>query len=71
MSARIRFTIINTIIITDDMNKTVKKTYGELYNRTMQRKQELIDAGYKVIYIWESDFKQQQKDKLKELENAA
>lgn len=37
----------------------------------MQRKQELIDAGYKVIYIWESDFKQQQKDKLKELENAA
>ena len=53
------------------MNKTVKKTYGELYNRTMQRKQELIDAGYKVIYIWESDFKQQQKDKLKELENAA
>lgn len=38
------------------INKRMGKTYGELYNKTIEREKSLIDNGYKVISIWESDF---------------
>ena len=41
----------------DDMNKAVKKTFRELYQATIQKEQELIAAGYKIVSIWESDWK--------------
>lgn len=39
------------------INHANKKSFGELYNKTMQREQELKDAGFNIISIWESDFK--------------
>lgn len=40
----------------NEMNKTVKRTFGSLYNETINRELELTNAGFKVISIWESDF---------------
>jgi superfamily II DNA or RNA helicase len=33
-----------------------KKTFGELWQRTLNKKNTLQQAGYKVVSIWESDF---------------
>jgi len=33
------------------------KTFGELYEDTKTRISRLEEADYKVIYIWENDFK--------------
>jgi superfamily II DNA or RNA helicase len=33
-----------------------KKTFGELWKRTVTKKKNLEEAGYKVISMWESDF---------------
>jgi len=41
----------------DDVNKKCHKTYGELYNETLQRLQALKLAGYKVKYVWEAEWK--------------
>jgi hypothetical protein len=40
-----------------DINKVAKKTYGELYDKTLQREQDIKNAGYNLVVIWESDFK--------------
>lgn len=40
-----------------DINKIINKTFGELYNDTINRFKSLSDFGYKVYYIWELDFK--------------
>lgn len=40
-----------------DMNKSCKKTFGELYENTISKEKELISLGYNVISIWESDYK--------------
>jgi len=37
-------------------NHVSKKTFGELYNNTMEREILLKHGGYKIIRIWESDF---------------
>lgn len=42
----------------EDINLKVKKSYGQLYQETMDRIKLFEDNGYKVIYIWESDYKQ-------------
>jgi hypothetical protein len=39
-----------------DINPITKTTFGELYEKTLQRQQHLKNAGYNVISIWESDF---------------
>jgi hypothetical protein len=41
----------------NDINPSTKTIYGDLYIKTMQRKKELKDAGYNVIFIWEKDYK--------------
>jgi len=41
----------------DKVNPTTHKTYGELYARTLNKEQILKSAGYNVVSIWESDFK--------------
>lgn len=43
----------------EDIHPVNKKTYGELYQKTLERKSKLEAAGYKVISIWESDFKKE------------
>lgn len=39
----------------EDINPVNKKTYGELYKRTMLREHLIISEGYKLITHWESD----------------
>jgi hypothetical protein len=40
----------------DDINTGNKKTFGELYKKTLEKERVLKEAGYNVISIWESDF---------------
>lgn len=40
----------------DDIHPVNKKTYGELYQKTINRKLLLESVGYKVIEIWQSEF---------------
>ena len=39
-------------------NKTVKKSFGTLFKETQDRIELLKENGYRVVYIWESDFKE-------------
>jgi len=41
----------------DDVNKTVKKTFGELYDQTLKRENEIRALGYNLVVMWESDWK--------------
>jgi hypothetical protein len=45
----------------NDINKTAKKTYGELYKNTLQKEKLIKEGGYQLITIWESDFNKQLK----------
>jgi hypothetical protein len=49
----------------DKINQLAHKTFGELYNTTIEREAVFIAAGYKIISIWEDDWnKKLQKDRL-------
>lgn len=39
-----------------DLNPFNKKTFGELFESTEQKKQTIISAGYNYISIWENDW---------------
>lgn len=41
----------------DKVNELNKISFGELYQRTMDREKYLISKGYNVISMWESNFK--------------
>jgi hypothetical protein len=45
----------------DKMHPTVGKTFGELYESTLLKRRTYEEAGYKVVSIWESDFKKGKK----------
>jgi len=38
-------------------NKICHKTYGELYDESMRKMRRLMEKGYNIKYIWESDWK--------------
>jgi hypothetical protein len=40
----------------DDINIVNGKTFGELYEATIAKKQAIINAGYKFVSIWESEW---------------
>lgn len=40
----------------DEFNKTTKCTFGELYQKTLEREQQIRDMGFNLITIWESDW---------------
>jgi len=42
-----------------DYNKICHKTFGELYKRTIKRGNKIKKQGYKLITIWEKDFRKQ------------
>jgi len=42
-------------------NPICHKTYGELYNKTIEREKMFKKLGYNVVSIWENDFKKQLK----------
>lgn len=41
----------------DDINPVSKKTYGYLYNKTIEEFNLFIDCGFLVKYIWDSEYK--------------
>lgn len=41
----------------NDIHPEIKKTYGELYQETIERERLLKEAGYNVITMWESEYK--------------
>lgn len=41
----------------NEFNQRAHKTFGELYSNTMIKESFIIDAGFKLITIWESEFK--------------
>lgn len=41
----------------NEINKRIKKTFGELYKETMSRIKLFEENGYNVKYIWERDYK--------------
>jgi hypothetical protein len=41
----------------NEINAVNKVSFGELFNRTMRREQEIKNLGYDVISIWENDWK--------------
>jgi len=43
-------------------NKVKNKTFGQLYDETIERENILKNAGYKIISIWESDWKKLNKE---------
>lgn len=46
-----------TIYVSHEYNPVVKKTFGELYEKTLAREQTLRSLGYNVVSIWESEWK--------------
>jgi hypothetical protein len=47
-----------------EINAISKKTFGELYQQTLLKEKILTNAGYKVISIWERDWKEQCRQQL-------
>jgi hypothetical protein len=39
-----------------DVNPINYKTFGELYEKTQQKRQSILNAGYNLVEIWESDY---------------
>jgi hypothetical protein len=40
----------------DDVNPATKTTYRKLYKKTKEKEKLIINAGYRLISIWESKF---------------
>ena len=41
----------------NDFNKVSRKTFGELYKKTLEKENKLKELGYNIISIWESEYK--------------
>jgi len=41
----------------NDVNKSVNKTYGELWKETFRRFRDIFCKGYTIYYAWEQDYK--------------
>lgn len=40
----------------DGFHKVAKKTYAELYRRTMEKRKLILAAGYRLVEVWESEY---------------
>jgi len=40
----------------DDVNNALNKTYGELYDKVVEKEKNLKNMGYSIISIWENDY---------------
>lgn len=40
----------------NDINKTTKCTFGQLYQKTLEREQQIKDMGFNLVSIWENDW---------------
>lgn len=41
----------------NDLNPVLKKTFGQLYEKTEIRRKKILEHGYRLIEIWETDWK--------------
>lgn len=41
----------------EEVHPLVKKTYGELYEATLEKEQRIRGAGYNLVVMWESDWR--------------
>ena len=41
----------------ENINTSNKKTFGELYRKTIERQDLIKQAGYNLVFIWENDWK--------------
>ena len=48
-----------------DYNSLLKKTHGDLYNKTIKRNEKITNLGYNLVTIWESDFIKLEKEQKK------
>ena len=44
----------------NELNRVSKLTFGELYQKTLDKENKLKELGYNVISIWETDFLNEQ-----------
>ncbi len=44
------------IFHSNEINKTTKCTFGELYQKTLEKEQKIKDLGYNLVTIWENDW---------------
>jgi len=42
--------------ISTEINKSTKTTFGELYQNTLEREQQIRDLGYNLVIMWEHDW---------------
>lgn len=42
----------------DGMNSVAKMTFGDLYRRTIAKRQAILDEGFNLVEIWESEFRE-------------
>ena len=49
----------------DDLNPLLKKTFGELYEKTIEKEKKILKFGYKLVTIWECEFEDKYKNKQK------
>lgn len=50
----------------NNINYATHKTFGQLYQKTLQKESHLTQAGYTVITMWEYDWNQLQKSKIQD-----
>ena len=43
----------------ENINKAAHKTFGNLYENTINREEMLLKLGYNIVSIWENDFNTQ------------
>ena len=49
----------------EDIHPINNKTYGELYQRTLDRDNKILDLGYRLVTIWESDWRTGKKETIR------
>jgi G:T-mismatch repair DNA endonuclease (very short patch repair protein) len=46
-----------SVFNSEDVNNSTKTTFGELYEKTLERQKMIESLGYRVVVMWESDWK--------------
>lgn len=54
----------------NDKNKTAKMTFKKLNEKTLRKRNVLINAGYNLLYIWENDWNKIKGSKMEKYNNA-
>ena len=55
--------------LSEDRNATNHRTFQELYDKTIEKFENLVDLGYTVVYIWETDWDKFRLTKVRRFDN--